>query len=109
MQTLRRKEGKMSFWLGQSDDSLYSISTKVSTYTFVIQIWFLVDNLEMLPFSTYGSQLGTAMVKIKQLHLRLLLRLSKFDRSVVMNLKPISNFFDVYTTCILQIGLYLLI
>ena len=35
---------------------------------------------------------GTAIIKLKQLCSRLLLRLSKFDRSVVLNLKPISLF-----------------
>ena len=41
-------------------------------------------------------------MKLKELHSRLLLCLSKFDRSVVVNLKPISNFFGVYTTCFFE-------
>ena len=51
----------------------------------------------MITQSTYGKAMSvylnpkyiiiTAM-KIKQLHSRLLLRLSKFDRPVVVNLKP---------------------
>ena len=40
-----------------------------------------------------------AMMKIKQLRSRLLLRLSKFDMAVVVNLKTISKFFGVYTSC----------
>ena len=43
----------------------------------------------------------TAKIKLKELHSRLLLRLSKFDRSVVVNLKPISHFFGVDIICFL--------
>ena len=39
-----------------------------------------------------GGKTRTAKIKLKQLRSRLLLRLSKFDRSVVLNLKPISLF-----------------
>ena len=43
-----------------------------------------------------GCGVPTAMIKLKQLRSRLLLRLSKFDRSVVVNLKQISYSFGIY-------------
>ena len=66
------------------------------TFSKTCLLWGKMSRIFSIP-----GKVSTAMIKLKQLCSRLQLRLSKFDRSAVVNLKPISNYFGAYTTCFL--------
>ena len=49
----------------------------------------------------WWKEADAAMIELKQLRFKTSASFSKFDRSVAVNLKPISHFFGVYDTCCL--------
>ena len=62
--------------------------------------WYLSCKFFTLDFAAISNfeYLGTAKRILERLHHRL----SKFDKSVFLNLKPISYFFGIYMACFLS-------